>query len=136
MANNIIEDYIKDKRLQQTISIQIIGQYYNNLKQFKESDTFEKLVLMNQLGQQDNLKIKSKEILDLTLKNFIKDFDYSLIEQEFRKGSIGFQWFTGRMCKDQEIPAMYKKKFKEHMKRYLNRQTWISNLTRINWQSL
>jgi hypothetical protein len=134
MANNIIEDFIKDKKLQQTINIQIIGQYYNNVRSFKESEQFEQLVVLNQLGQKNNLKLKSKEILDLTLKNFVKDFDYSQIEREFKKGRIGFQWFQAQMSDDAEIPPMYKKKFRDHLKRYLNRQSWINNLTKIDWQ--
>lgn len=133
MANNIIEDFIKNKRLQQTLNVQIIGQYYNNLKLFKESEEFEHLFLLNKLGQKNNLNLKSKEILDLTLKKFIKDYDYSLVEKEFKNGSIGLQWFTGQTT---VVCPHVQKKFRDHMRRYLNRQLWITNLSKISWTVL
>lgn len=136
MARNIVEDYITKQHLKQTINIQIIGSYYNNLKLFKESDEYQHLILLNQLGQTKNLDHKTKEILDQTLKTYIKEFDYLPLEKMFKQGRLELNGFQAKMDEDVEIPVQYKKKFKEHMKRYLNRQTWISNLRKIDWKTL
>lgn len=136
MARNIIEDYITDKKLKQTVNIQIIGSFYNNLKMFKDSDEYEHMILLNQLGQQNNLNLKTKEILDQTLKTYVKEFDYLPMEKMFKQGRLELNGFQARMNDDQEIPKEYKKKFREHMKRYLNRQSWIRNLTKIDLKTL
>lgn len=136
MARNIVEDFIKNKSLKQTINIQIIGSYYNNLKLFKDSDEYQHLVLLNNLGQTDNLNLKAKEIMASTLKNFAKEYDYSDLEKDFRQGRLELNGFQRKIDDDVETPIRYKKKFKEHMTRYLNRQSWISNLSKIDWKSL
>lgn len=136
MARNIVEDYITKQHLKQTINIQIIGAYYNNLKLFKDSDEYQHMILLNQLGQTKNLDNKTKEILDQTLKTYIKEFDYSGLEKMFKQGRLELNGFQAKMAEDVEVPIQYKKKFKEHMRRYLNRQTWIPNLRKIDWKTL
>lgn len=136
MARNIVEDYITQRKLKQTINIQIIGSFYNNLKMFKESDEYQHIVLLKHLGQSNNLETKTKEILDQTLKTYVKEFDYLPLEKMFKQGRLELNGFQAKIPDDQEIPKEYKKKFKEHMKRYLNRQQWIANLTKIDWTTL
>jgi hypothetical protein len=136
MARNIVEDYITNQKLKQTIATKIIGSFYINLKMFQDSDEYQHIVLLNHLGQPNNLNLKSKEILDKTLRTFVKEFDYLPLEKMFKQGKLELNGFQSKMADDQEIPPYYKKKFKEHMKRYLNRQQWISNLTKIDWQTI
>lgn len=136
MANNIVEDYITQQKLKQTVNIQIIGSFYNNLKMFKDSTEYEQMILLNHLGQSKNLDVKTKEILDQTLKTYIKEFDYLPLEKMFKQGRLELNGWQSKMSEDEEIPDYVQKRFREHMKRYLHRQQWITNLTKIDWTTL